>query len=229
MADHPAAATLQASMRPGEYECLRGILRDLRPSRTLEIGMATGGSTIEICRCVQEFEGARHVAIDPFQSSPTGWKGKGIERVKEAGFESIVEVIEDFDYLALPQLIRDGRRFDFILIDGWHSFDYTLVDFFFADLLLERGGVLAIHDTGWPAVYKVCRFIETHKPYELLSPAPAVELKSLAARLMRRAGQIIRGPAAMAEARDRRTKWFSLVAYRKKKDDQVGDSYFARF
>ena len=36
--------------------------------------------------------------------------------------------------------------FDFIFIDGWHTFDYTLVDFFYANLLLKINGFIIIDD-----------------------------------------------------------------------------------
>ena len=38
------------------------------------------------------------------------------------------------------------KPFDFIFIDGWHTFDYTLVDMFYADRLLRIGGYLLIDD-----------------------------------------------------------------------------------
>ncbi|MDP7348125.1 MAG: class I SAM-dependent methyltransferase, partial [Phycisphaeraceae bacterium] len=141
-------------MRSEEYAALERLLRDVRPRTTLEIGMATGGSSIEICKTLRDVGGETHVAIDPYQSDPDGWNNQGINNVKAAGFDGLLEPIADFDYLALPKLVEQGRRFDFVLIDGWHSFDYTLVDLFYADLLLNVDGVVAIHDTGWPAVHR---------------------------------------------------------------------------
>jgi len=218
-----------AGMRVQEYARIGELLNRDKPKRTLEIGMANGGSTVQICNAHKaNGVGGQHTAIDPFQSAETGWKGAGHAAVAKAGYTNIVRVIEDFDYLALPQLVRDRERFDFVLIDGWHSFDYTLVDFFYTDLLLEPGGVLVIHDTGWPAVHKVCRFIETHKPYDLLSPSPSVALNGLFARMGRRFGQMA-GLTDASAAKSRRTEWFSLAAYRKRSDQQVADDFHATF
>lgn len=75
-----------------------------------------------------------------------------------SGLSSYLELLEEFDYIALPRLVAEQRSLDFILIDGWHSFDYTLIDMFYADILLRPGGVLTVHDTGWPSVYKACKF-----------------------------------------------------------------------
>lgn len=227
---HTAYSTmLPAGMRPEEYECLRRILRESRPQRTLEIGMANGGSSVLICEELRRIGGVGHVAIDPFQTASNGWGGKGLKAVKDAGYLDLFELKEEFDYLALPALAKERREFDFILIDGWHSFDYTMLDFFFADLLLQEGGVLAIHDTGWPSVYKACRFIESHKPYERLSPPVSKYLKSIGSRAIRRLAQTCRGPGYYRQMAARRTEWFSLAAYRKRNHYQVPDEFFVEF
>lgn len=223
----PAAAEMPLGMRPAEYDRLRELLATHRPKRTLEIGLANGGSACVICQHLAEAGGEGHTAVDPFQSDPKGFSGRGVEAVKGRGFGHLLTVVEDFGHLTLPRLVAEGKTFQFVLVDGWHSFDYTLIDLFFADLLLEPGGVLAVHDTGWPAVYKACRFLETHKPYDRLSPPPSVALTSLPAKLARRVGQVLTGTTA--EAADRRTRWFSLAAYKKRESRQVPDDFFADF
>ena len=218
-----------AGMREEEYARLKELLTTFRPRNTLEVGMANGGSTVIICEMLKSFGGGKHSAIDPFQSSPQGYSGRGIEKIRQAGLEEYFDMIEDFDYLALPRLVAEKRSFDFILLDGWHSFDYTFIDFFYADLLLKEGGVLAMHDSGWPAVHRVCKFIEAHKPYDLLSPPVALHHRSIVRRLGRRLGQLFRGPVAMSQARSRRIEWFSLAAYRKRESYQVPNDGYVSF
>ena len=41
---------------------------------------------------------------------------------------------------------KDSDKFDLIFIDGWHTFYYTLVDFFYSNLLLKIGGMIIIDD-----------------------------------------------------------------------------------
>jgi hypothetical protein len=89
--------------------------------------------------------------------------------------------------------------------------------------------VLAIHDTSQPAVFKVCRFIDTHKPYQLISPPAHILIKDLPGRIERRLSQVLGGPAAMQEAHQRRTRWHMLVAYRKVESRQVPDDFYAEF
>jgi hypothetical protein len=49
--------------------------------------------------------------------------------------------MEMTSYRAMPQLyemVVSGKipKFHLIYIDGWHTFDYTLVDFFYAGVLM---------------------------------------------------------------------------------------------
>ena len=60
------------------------------------------------------------------------------------------------DHTAMPKLVERGEKFDSLSIDGYHSFDYALIDFFVAGPLLRVGGVIAPHDSSYPAAYKVC-------------------------------------------------------------------------
>ena len=54
---------------------------------------------------------------------------------------------------------------DFGYVDGWHTFDYALLDFWYLDKMVPAGGVVAFNDCGWPAVEKAIQFVETHRRY----------------------------------------------------------------
>jgi predicted O-methyltransferase YrrM len=82
-------------------------------------------------------------------------------------------------HVALPLLLAEvtsGARepFDFIFIDGFHTFDYTLLDFFYADLLLKVNGVIMLDDIRHKAVADVVRYVEQnydHYDYNRNNPA----------------------------------------------------------
>ena len=89
--------------------------------------------------------GGKHYAIDPNQS--TQYQNIGRTLLKDAGLIDFVEVMEIPSYRALPILLEQCisnviPKFHLIYIDGWHTFDYTLLDFFYADLILETNGVI---------------------------------------------------------------------------------------
>jgi predicted O-methyltransferase YrrM len=87
--------------------------------------------------------------------------------LEEAGirFFNLVEIKSEF---ALPRILEQGEgSFDFIFIDGWHTFDHTLLDCFYATRLLRVGGYLAIDDVIFPAVRRVVDFVLNYPCYEL--------------------------------------------------------------
>jgi hypothetical protein len=69
--------------------------------------------------------------------------------------------------MELPKLISKNISLDCVFIDGWHTFDYTLIDFFLADKMLKPGGYVAFHDCNGRAKQKVIRFILTHRKYKI--------------------------------------------------------------
>lgn len=138
-----------------------------RPSLCVEIGMACGLSTLAMLAAQRDAnEGGRVISIDPFQS--TDRKGIGVTNVRRAGFEDSHTLIEDFDYAALPRLLAEGTQIDFSYIDGWHTFDYTLLDFFYMDRMTRPGGIIAFNDCGFRAVHRVINFAMTHRRYREL-------------------------------------------------------------
>jgi hypothetical protein len=98
--------------------------------------------------------------------------------VQRSGLESYMNVMETTSYRALPKLLEEvlsghRPRFHLIYIDGWHTFDYTLVDFFYADLLLETNGVIVLDDIKHKPVQKCLKYIDKNYPhYRLVQRTP---------------------------------------------------------
>ncbi len=138
-----------------------------RPEHVLEVGMAFGVSSLAILSALDRIGGTgRLVSLDPAQSRD--WRGCGAAAVARSGLAPRHRLIEEPDYVALPRLLGEGHRIDFAYIDGMHTFDYTLLDFFYVDKLLPAGGVVGFNDCRMPAVHKVLRFVATHRRYREL-------------------------------------------------------------
>jgi hypothetical protein len=60
-----------------------------------------------------------------------------------------------------------------VFIDGWHTFDHTLIDCFYATKLLKVGGFLLIDDANLLAVSKVVRELTRYPCYEFYGGVPA--------------------------------------------------------
>jgi hypothetical protein len=147
-------------------------------TKTLEIGFAYGSSGLFICSALKNLElfgyKTYHKAIDPNQT--TQWKKIGALNIKKLGYNNI-EIIEKPDYIALPELLKDRiknvkwqeskydgsyEKFDMIFIDGWHTFDYTLLDFFYADLLLNIGGYIILDDAKFSALKELDKYLNSN-------------------------------------------------------------------
>lgn len=138
-----------------------------KPRIAVEVGMANGISTLAILTALENNGGeGRLISIDPNQS--TQWRNCGRASVQRAGLVHRHTVMEEADWKALPRLLEQFTTVDFGYIDGWHTFDYVLLDFLYLDKLMPVDGVVAFNDCGWPAVEKVIRFVETHRHYHEL-------------------------------------------------------------
>ncbi|HEU5123465.1 MAG TPA: class I SAM-dependent methyltransferase [Verrucomicrobiae bacterium] len=157
---------LDSNISVEEGQLLSSLIRDNpNVTKTLEIGCAYGLSSLHICQALSERTGAHHTIIDPFQNSM--WDGAGTANLERSGFD-FFELLEEKSEFALPNLCKQGEdRFDLVFIDGFHTFDHTLIDSFFATRLLRVGGFLVIDDTSWRSVNRCVRYLENYPCYEL--------------------------------------------------------------
>jgi predicted O-methyltransferase YrrM len=167
---------LHSSISGEEGVFLQELVRQADPKVVLEVGLAYGISALHICDALKVRTGTRHIAIDPNQYGGIwgdSWNGIGIANLRRAGFGDIVQLIEKPSHLALPELEMAGQEIDFAFIDGWHTFDFALIDFFYVDRMLRIGGIVALDDTDFPAVRKLCRFIATNRAYSVIGSCGA--------------------------------------------------------
>lgn len=156
-------------------QALYNVVRQERPRVIVEVGLAYGASALTMLTALRDNgDGGRLISIDPMQTRH--WKGCGVAAIARAGLADQHQLVEDYDYHALPRLLADGVTCQFAYIDGWHTFDYTLVDFWYIDKMMPAGGVVAFNDCGWPAVDKVIKFVLTHRRYTELNVGLPMEI-----------------------------------------------------
>lgn len=152
--------------------------------RTLEVGLAMGASAVWVTQAFKD-KGVQglHYALDPNQT--TQYEDIGEYLVNKCGLSEYLQVIRQTSYRALPSLYESVLlgtipKFDMIYIDGWHTFDYTLLDFFYADLLLNVNGVIVLDDIRHVPV-KACMeyIVANYKHYELVRETPVFNVKNL--------------------------------------------------
>ncbi len=146
----------------------------VKPKLSIEIGLAYGFSTLFVLDAAFHTNAGRHIAIDPYQDSM--WHGIGTQAVKELNFDSKFEHVPETSVTALTNLFKEGVKADYIYIDGAHTFDYALVDFFCSDRVLNLGGILIFDDMWMPAIQKVAAFIRTNLSGYQEFPTPVKNL-----------------------------------------------------
>jgi predicted O-methyltransferase YrrM len=158
------SAGLPTFMDRKEGELLSRMVEKVKPTTSLEVGFAYGISTLFICEALEKLSRpAKHIVIDPFQR--TKWHGVGLHNIQAAGFSHFVEFVEARSEFALAQLLRDGVQLDFALIDGLHTFEQCMIEFFYIDRMLNVNGVLVFDDADWPGINKVIRMALSYGTY----------------------------------------------------------------
>lgn len=218
-----------------ECELVYEMIATSGATSAVEVGMAYGVSSLCIADALRKnADSPRLVCIDPAQE--WGWHHGGVHLLRRAGYDGFVQVIEEPSQLALPRLVSAGEHFGFAFIDGWHTFDHTLIDFFFVDMLLPDGGVVVFDDVSYPAINAVVRFILANRDYELLTALPIAEPVPFGIRFRRAFKRIVRPMArtdrdpSPAHARlFRRIEHHYAVALRKRGSDSRRFDHFERF
>jgi predicted O-methyltransferase YrrM len=159
---------LASAISPEEGAFLHRLVGRSNAAHSIEIGCAFGLSSLHICLALQGRPNASHTILDPFQTST--FDRAGVRLLERAGID-FFHIIEERSELELPKLLESGRQFDFCFIDGLHTFDQTLLDFYYLNRMLKVGGILAIDDINHPAVNKAAKYIITYPCYRLIGTA----------------------------------------------------------
>lgn len=156
-----------------EANFMSSLIKKLNPAKTIEIGCAEGASSLTIMSALPPT--AKHTIVDPFQT--TYWESKGLNLLKKFNYTNL-QLIEKGSEIALPELLAKGEKFDFGFIDGYHTFDHTLLDAFYLIRMLNIGGVLVIDDVQMPAINKCLRYLYNYPCLKFYGAAPGAPLTS---------------------------------------------------
>lgn len=138
------ALTVHADQKPRERVLLYALVFALAPRRVLEIGVRWGGGTRIIHAAMKDLGHAGCiVSIDPQPAIEGNW-----EDVSDC-----VKLIIDASPGALPAAReRAGGDFDFVFIDGDHSYEAARADLLGVTNITQAGAVVLLHDAYHPPV-----------------------------------------------------------------------------
>ena len=214
---------------------LQKAIREVRPITAVEVGLAFGISTLYMLEALSETGARKLIGMDPAQHDNM-WRGGGLHSVERARYRSLYEFHEDTSQQVLPRLVARGERIGVGFIDGWHTFDHVLVDFFYIDQMLEVGGIVVFDDVGYPAVRRLCEFVVTNRAYEIFGTVkydePASPRKTAKRVFRKYLLPLYRTDQTPShEMRDRITELSNVyfLALRKKADDDRRWDHFVHF
>ena len=157
---------LHSNVNAREGNLLSTIIKDHKHSKILEIGMAYGISSMYMLMALEDNKLQHNLpsvsltSIDPNQS--TQWKSIGVDNVTALKMPHYHTLIEEVSEIALPMLWKESRQYDLVFIDGFHTFDNTLIDVYFAVRLVNMFGFIIIDDIQHPGVKNVIEYIDTN-------------------------------------------------------------------
>jgi predicted O-methyltransferase YrrM len=182
--DGNAQIPLHSHMSREEGELIDQVFRTVKPTVSIEIGFAYGVSTLFVCDALAgNGKAATHIVIDAFQHSE--WGGLGLKNIERAGYSRFIDFREELSEIALPSLAASGTRVQAAIIDGHHTFDHALVDFFYVNKMLVPGGIVIIDDTDWPSISRLAGHILSYPAYELFGTAKQQDKIGMRTKLRR--------------------------------------------
>jgi predicted O-methyltransferase YrrM len=142
---------------PSRGSELHRFVLEHRPVECLELGFAHGVGTVYIASALEANGQGRLTSVD--NRSALERDPSAQEMVERAGLTERVQLVyEDTSYTwflhdKLREQLRDGERieplYDFIFLDGAHTWDVDALAFLLADRLLKPGGHILLDDLDW--------------------------------------------------------------------------------
>lgn len=226
---------LHSNVGPESGRVIRHAIEVCAPHIGCEVGLAFGVSSLYILDAMKDFGDGTLIGMDPAQHDQT-WRGGGLYNLQRAGFADKYSFIEASSQAALPRLVQEGTRIQFGFVDGWHTFDHTLVDFFYLDQMMDVGGVIILDDVGYPALQRLAHFIVTNRDYSVLDSAPAPSAsglrnrtKSVAQKLCNPLVRDDHTPSKASKLLQEPVNRSQLIALRKNGDDKRSFDHFVPF
>lgn len=139
----------KAEMTTEDMAFLCGMIRERKPKKIVEIGVAAGGTTAVILNCISAI--GLKTKMFSIDLSTTYYR----DRNKEAGYlakECKTILREELDYTlytgkyAVECLEEIGDDIDFLILDTVHSLPGEILDFLACFPFLKQGATVVLHD-----------------------------------------------------------------------------------
>lgn len=158
---------------PGTLARLHFLANFLEAKMTVETGFANGASALAMLSAGDQSK--THMAMDPYQFN---FRFRGLEFVQEyfqdASRNSKFIHVNESGAIGLAHLVRGHACVDLMFMDDGHKFDDNMVELYHAVRLLKIGGILVMHDAGFPSVQHAASFAVSNLGFQLILPPAEV-------------------------------------------------------
>lgn len=132
-----------------EHFILYGLLRMLNPEKVLEIGVSRGHMTSWLALALEDnASGGKLISVDNW-SRAHGGEATSPARAQKRLHDNKIKTSVDFvksDSVPFMES-QETDSFDFVWVDGDHSFEGAKADILQALRICKPGGTIAVHDT----------------------------------------------------------------------------------
>ncbi|MEQ8708381.1 MAG: class I SAM-dependent methyltransferase [Rhodospirillales bacterium] len=138
-----------------EGDLLFQLIRNNDCLHCLETGFGTGSTALYMLSA----QSAPEASVISIDWSPKAFNQLGRNTIDHSGMTARHTHIETVSQKALAGMMLAGRRFDFILFDGWRRSDHLLYETYLMNQLLEAGGIFFMDDAVRPAYRQSARLV----------------------------------------------------------------------
>lgn len=153
-----------SEMHESELCFLCGLIRDHRPKKIVEVGVAAGGTTAVILNCIKELELNCFVysvdVSEQYYRDPSKKTGYLIEEIKgKLSFDNVHTLLLG---KVLPEWLEEiGDGIDFLILDTMHKLPGELLDYLAAFPYLSSKAIVVLHNTRFHYISGDARGIAT--------------------------------------------------------------------
>lgn len=140
---------IECEMTDSQLAFLCGLLKDKKPEKIVEVGVAHGGTTCVILECMKETGITSAIHSVDISEECYRAHGKKTGYAVDMVFDKLPDHITHFWHLgnALPCYLEEiGGEIDFLILDTVHSMPGEMLDFLAALPYLSSDAVVVLHD-----------------------------------------------------------------------------------
>ena len=148
-----------------EGDFLYLLIRNNKFRDCLETGFKTGSTALYMAFAVAKEKGSvTSICMDEPETVKIG-----LSLLADLDCLRFHTLINKNSNTALPELFYSRKNFDLVYVDGWKTFDHLVMEIYFINQMLKKGGIIVLDDSHMPSVRKVILILLRYYNYKEIS------------------------------------------------------------